>query len=160
MIGTITQSSNHDECGRIKSIPGLSQTTHDYEMAAQLRSTNVGGDHTSWTSEERQNAKVNADYEINSRANRLKNNLRKRIKTNKVHRGIIMAMVRLLALLFIIYKAFDIGYSKHILVDNPEKPNRCAAAAAEQSGGRRSKSGGAPRKPYAQAYFWKSGGGF
>lgn len=68
---------------------------------------------------------------INKRVERLKNNFKKKTKSDKVNRGIIMAMIRLSALLFIIYKAFDIGYSKHLYVDR-----------AEQSGGRRSKSGG------------------
>ena len=75
---------------------------------------------------------------IDLRINRLRGKLRKKIKTNKVHRGIIMAMIRLSALSFIIYKAFDIGYSKHLYVDNPKKQERIeaeAAAAAAAAGG-------------------------
>jgi len=158
-VGASAFTTRPTNVGQYSNIQGLFRTTHDYEMAAGTRSSNItNSDHTLWTSgatkEERDNgnngdkrrdAKANAETEINNRAARLKNNLRKMIKNTKLQRDIIMAMVRLLALLFIIYKAFDIGYSKHILVDNPEKPNRCAAAAAEQSGGRGSKSGAARR---------------
>ena len=86
---------------------------------------------------------------VNQRVERLRDNFKKKLKTNKVRRGIIMATIRLSALLFIIYKAFDIGYSKHLYVDIPKKQKNIEAATAEQSGGRRSKSGGAP-KPFAK----------